>query len=171
MEFFMMEKNQEKTEREKKLLKNQIPDADDAVHQELKACKEAQAEWKDKCIRATADLANYKRRTEKEKITWMQMARADLLEKLLPVIDNFDRALDTEEVSEGVKLIYNSFQEYLKDAGVQEVAYETFDPNLHEALMQVESYKHKAGQVIEVMEKGYRIGGAILRPAKVSVAK
>jgi molecular chaperone GrpE len=137
----------------------------------LAACMVAKQEWQEKYMRLTADLANFNRRIEKERAMWSDLARADLLTPLLTVIDNFDRAVQTEQVSPGVKMIHSAFVEFLKNAGVKEVAYDTFNPEIHEALVQVDVEGKEAGTIVEVMQKGYILGDKVLRPAQVSVTK
>ena len=164
-----MSENKEPSESKKKLLKN--GHEADSIEQQLAACQTAQQEWKEKCMRLTADLANFNKRITKEKAMWSVLARTGVLTPLLSVIDNFDRAIEKEQVSDGIKMIHTALGEFLKQAGVQEVSYDEFNPEMHEALMQVDSEDKKSGEIIEVMQKGYTLGEKILRPAKVSVAK
>lgn len=142
-----------------------------SCQQELAACQAAQQEWKEKYLRVMADMANYNKRIEKERALWSQLARADLLTPLLDVVDNFDRAAQTEELNPGIKMIHSAFVEFLKNSGVQEVSYDTFNPELHEALMQVDAEGKESGTIVTVMQKGYALGDKVLRPAKVSVTK
>ena len=100
---------------------------------------------------------------------------------LLPVIDDFDRALEEAEKEnvdesaqwlEGVKMIHKAFYEYLKKQDVAEIEQmQTFDPELHEALMQVESEDHKEGDIVQVLQRGFTLKEKVIRPAKVSVCK
>lgn len=147
---------------------------------ELVACQTSLKELQEKYMRLTADFENFKRRIEKEQQQWRDMAQADLLLKLLSIADNFDRAMehkDQQSIDEfkswaaGIAMIHGALGELLKGAGVQEVSYETFDPQYHDALMQVESETHEPGSIVNVMEKGYLFHDRVLRPAKVSVAK
>lgn len=142
-----------------------------SCQQELVACQAAQQEWKEKYLRVMADMANYNKHIEKERALWSQLARADLLTPLLDVVDNFDRAAQTEELNPGIKMIHSAFVEFLKNAGVQEVSYDAFNPELHEALMQVDAEGKDSGTIVAVMQKGYALGEKVLRPAKVSVTK
>jgi len=152
----------------------------DMLSKELDACNATIKEWQEKYMRLSADLENFKRRTEKEQQLWREMAQADILLKLLTIVDNFDRAMEhksqqsPEELkswAEGIAMIYGSFGEFLKSVGVQEVPYDVFDPSYHDALMQVDSDTHESGAIVTVLEKGYMLGDRVLRPAKVSVAK
>ncbi len=152
----------------------------DMLSEKLVACNATIKEWQEKYMRLSADLENFKRRIAKEQQMWREMAQADLLLKLLSIVDNFDRAMEhkdrqsPEELkswTEGITMIYGSFGEYLKSVGIKEVPYDVFDPSYHDALMQVDSDKHKSGAIVTVMEKGYMLNDRVLRPAKVSVAK
>ncbi len=152
----------------------------DTLLQELDACKLSVKEWKEKYVRLSSDLENFKRRIAKEQQMWAQLAKADLLISLLAIVDNFDRAMEHKDVElpeelqswvDGIEMIHTSIGEFLTKAGVKEVSYDQFDPSYHEALLHVDSDKHKSGQIVEVMEKGYMLNDRVLRPAKVSVAK
>jgi molecular chaperone GrpE len=157
-----------------------VNEAADTIKKEVAECKQALAGWQEKYMRLVADFENYKKRSSKEQATWAQMARTTIIADLLPIIDNFDRAMahkknsnDTAELQSwmsGIAMIYQSFHDFLKKVGVREVPYDTFDPHYHEALVQVESDKG-AGHIVEVLEKGYQLDEQVLRPAKVSVGK
>jgi len=148
----------------------------------LKACQAERQEWQEKFVRVHADLENFTRRVEKERIQWMQIARADLVKDLLTVVDDFGRALsqqaDQELSSEmkkwvaGFSMIGTSLDDTLRKYGLQEITEATdFDPMIHEAVVQVDSKDHESGAIVEVLQKGYRLHDQVLRPAKVSVAK
>jgi molecular chaperone GrpE len=148
----------------------------------LEECKKELDYWKDQFLRAKADFENFKRRIEKEKEQWYQTAQAVLLLDLLPVIDNFDRALEEkqkEEYSpelkawlEGFELIRKSLHKLLSKYDIKEIKIKAeFDPHLHEAVAQVISPEHKTGQIVEVIEKGYTLKDTVLRPAKVTIAR
>lgn len=142
---------------------------------QLNECLVEKDEWKDRCLRTAADFENFKRRSEKERISWITNTQSAMLNDLLSVVDDFERAFSTKDQAsslEGFTMIYKSFQKLLDKYGVQEIKeIAEFDPNLHEAIMQVESGDHQAGQIVQVLQKGYRFKEQILRPAKVSVAK
>ncbi len=149
------------------------------VEHKLEQCQISLAEWQEKYARLTADLDNFKKRTLKERAMWDETARAELLIGLLSIVDNFDRAMEQQQEvpaelqswADGIQMIHDSFTEYLKTAGVTEMPYDQFDPEQHEALIQVDSDDHDAGAIVTVMEKGYLLNDRVLRPAKVSVAK
>lgn len=143
----------------------------EALAANLQKCTAERNEWKNQALRASADLNNFQRRISKEQMQWRTLAQADILKKLLPIVDNFDRAVEHDPENEGVNMLHKSFHDLLKDANVKEVAYETFDPQYHEALLQVDSEDKESGFIVAVMEKGYTLDEHVLRPAKVSVAK
>jgi len=144
---------------------------------ELLACQEQVAYWKDQTARQLADFENYKKRMDREQIQWMQTAQTMVIKDLLTVVDNFDRALSqktesTADLYAGVEMIYKSVLQLLQKYGVQEFTeYNEFDPEKHEALMDVESSNHTSGQIVQVLEKGFTMKDKVIRPAKVSLAK
>jgi len=138
--------------------------------------------YKSKFLRSQADFQNYKRRVDKEREQWMRMAQVSVIEQFLPIVDDFFRALsiaqseteneDTESHVKGLELIAKNLQKTLTDLGVEEIScVASFDPEYHEALMQVESADHQSGQIIDVLSRGYTYRGSVIRHAKVSVAK
>ncbi len=128
--------------------------------------------------RATADLSNYRRRTEDERATVTQFANAVLITKLLAVLDDFDRALANvpDEVHEGwvegVRLVERKLRSLLESEGVTpiEAEGEPFDPNVHEAVVHEETTDHPDNVVIGEVQRGYRLHDRVLRPALVRVA-
>ena len=146
----------------------------------------AQAEeYKDKYLRAHADFENAKRRLEKDKANAVSYANESFAKDILAVIDSFENALasiesaDEENASEvldkmkeGVNLTYEQLKKILEKNHIKEVCCEgEFNPEVHQAIMQVESDEHEAGDVVQVMQKGYTIKDRILRPAMVSTCK
>ena len=144
---------------------------------ELTECKQDLAMWKDQAARIFADFENYKKRMEREQVSWMQTAQVSILKDLLTVVDNFDRALSAKndahaDMYAGIEMIYKSVLQLLQKYGVKEFTeYGQFDPEFHEALMDIESADHTSGQIVQVLEKGFMIKDKVLRPAKVMVAK
>ena len=144
---------------------------------ELEICQQEVLQWKDQTSRVFADFQNFKKRTEREQVQWMQTAQEKVLKDLLAIVDNFDRALlqKTDEnaaVYEGIEMIYKATTKLLEKYDVKPFdTYETFDPEFHEALMHTESDDVESGQIVTVLEKGFMIKDRVLRPAKVSVAK
>lgn len=145
------------------------------IDTQLKECQIQRDEWKERSLRISADFENYKKRTDKEKLLWMQTAQQSVLLDMLTIIDDFDRAFqaqsNVQEVA-GFQLIYKELQKLLEKYGIKEMpTTKIFDPLFHEAIMQVESPEHASGEIVSVLQKGYMIKDQILRPAKVSVAK
>jgi molecular chaperone GrpE len=146
-------------------------------NEELQFCKQELAQWKDQATRIFADFDNYKKRTEREQSQWMEVAQATILKDIISFVDDFDRALsqktdDTKDLYAGMEMVHKSLMKLLEKYGVKEfTSYDHFDPELHEALMNVESDKHESGQIVQVLEKGFMHKDVVLRPAKVSVAK
>jgi len=136
-------------------------------------------ELKDKYVRLSAEFDNYRKRSLKEKTDLIKSAGEDILVNILPVIDNFERAMksldenpDIDSVKEGVHLIYNSFKEFLSQKGVKEIdaTGEDFDTDKHEAISQIPApSEDMKGKVIDTIEKGYELNGKVIRFAKVVV--
>ena len=147
------------------------------LEDELETEKEARKQYFKKLQRLQADFVNYRKRMEKEKDQIDFKAREDIILNLLPVIDNFERALesDSDESSlrEGVEMIYKQLKNVLKQEGVETISSEgeEFDHNYHEAMMQIEDSEHESGTVVEEIEKGYILDEQVIRPAKVKVVK
>lgn len=142
------------------------------------ALDDLNAKW----LRALADLDNYRKRVERDRCRWSDAAREEILVDLLNVVDNFERALACGDDSspdaagplrEGVEMILKQLVDVLRTHGV--VPIETreceFDPNLHEAVGQVESDGHDSNQIVEETQRGYMIGDRLLRCSKVVVAR
>jgi len=158
--------------------------SNEPVMSEKEALEKAQAhigEWADKYLTLTADFENYKKRVVIERTDWANDAQKRIILDLLAVIDNFERALEQEKKREsaeaqallaGFTMIYQSLEKLLAKFGVQAITdFSVFNPKYHEALMQVESDKHKSGEVAQVLQKGYTMHDKVIRPATVSVAK
>lgn len=144
----------------------------------LKQCEQVAAEWKDKYLHVAADFQNYKKRLEKDRAHLSKVIKADLLLEILNIVDNFDRALEMkqqesmQEWMRGFEMIAKELYKFLEKQGVSEIeTTSTFNPELHEAVMQVEADDHQPGDIVEVLQKGYLLNGDVLRPAKVSVAQ
>ncbi|MEN6468834.1 MAG: nucleotide exchange factor GrpE [Smithella sp.] len=171
-------------------------DASDAVgaaeetaipeHDALSELKEALAakekESKDhyeRYLRAVAELDNYKKRAAREKADIIKYGKEDLVKDVLPFLDSLDRALehkdsnDAQAFKDGIALIQDQLLCCLKKHGVERIesAGADFDPNFHEALMQMDSADHQDNQVVSEMEKGYLLNGRLIRPSRVCVCK
>ena len=151
----------------------------------LEAAQAEAAEYKDKYLRAHADFENSKRRLEKDKMNAVSYANESFAKDILAVIDSFENALASieganeenssdvlEKMKEGVTLTYEQLKKVLEKNHIKEVVCEgEFDPEVHQAIMQVDSDEHESGDVVKVMQKGYTIKDRILRPAMVSTCK
>ncbi len=137
------------------------------------------AKEKDKFLRLFAEFENYKKRTSRERMELFKTAGQEVIGSLLPVLDDFERALKEiskspdKELFKGVELIDNKLRETLKSKGLSEIHVEegeTFDPELHDAITQVPAPDEKLkGKIIDVVEKGFRLGEKVIRHPKVVV--
>ena len=152
------------------------------LNQEIESCKNELEKIKNQLLYITADFQNYKKRVEKERIEWMLLSKISVIKSFLPIIDDLDRAIKSctkEEPNEkeikwleGFELIYKNLNKIMTDFGVVEIDCSSqFDPEKHEALIQVENSTFPSGKIVEIFEKGYLLNDKILRHAKVSVAK
>lgn len=139
----------------------------------------AEESW-DRYVRVVAEFDNFRKRAVRERAEAIHHANEALLRKLLPVLDNFEMALaaagpnaTVESVKTGVAMISSQLRQALVDAGLEEVnaSGQAFDPNLHEAVSQLESAEVPEGHVLHQVRKGYRLHGRLLRAASVVVAK
>ena len=151
-----------------------------ALQQELEEQKAKAAEYLDGWQRARAEFANYKKRIEKEQEDMIKSANGAFITKLLPVMDDFERAFQTLPLDlmgmtwlEGVALIQRKLQILLEQEGVTVIETEgqMFDPTLHQAVTHEENEEHEEGQIMGEVQKGYRMGDKVLRPSLVRVAK
>ncbi|RVU55338.1 nucleotide exchange factor GrpE [Anaerosphaera multitolerans] len=164
---------EEKTVEEKESL-SQEAEAKEAENNE----KDSELDLiKDKFVRLQADFINFKRRTESEKKDYVELGIEKIILGLLPIIDNFERALDanTEKnsFSEGVEMIYVQLLELLEKNDVEEIEAlnAEFNPNIHHAVLVEPKEGVKEGMVIEVLQKGYKLGERVLRPSMVKVSQ
>jgi molecular chaperone GrpE len=134
----------------------------------------------DQLLRRQAEFENYRRRVDRERAETYARSRAEVVLELLPVIDNFERALaslehsgnDATSLHQGIELIHRQLNDALAKFGLEPVESvgQTFDPNLHEAVSAEPSAEHEENTVIAEFERGYKLGEKLLRPAKVKVA-
>lgn len=177
--------NKENT-KDQDTVENKIPEegieaAADKVVSEVRAVEEKLAEMQDKYIRLSAEFDNYRKRTLREKMDLSKYAEENLLLKIIPLMDDFERALhhieqsdDTEALKNGVDLIYMKFSEFLKQNDVREIEALNTDFNVdhHEAVAKVHvDEAEKKGKVVDVVLKGYYVRDKILRFAKVVVGE
>jgi molecular chaperone GrpE len=150
------------------------------VEDELERVKAEAAEYLDGWQRARAEFANYKKRVDRENEEARERITGEIITRYLGVVDDFERALARapedeacQEWIKGVELIYQKLFAILEAEGVEPIQAEgeRFDPNLHEAISYEESDDHEEGTIIEVTQRGYRLGERVLRPAMVRVAR
>ncbi|ELC8441933.1 nucleotide exchange factor GrpE [Clostridium perfringens] len=131
---------------------------------------------KDRLLRISAEYENYRKRTDKEKERIYTDACEDILIKMLPVLDNLERALavdgSVEDLKKGVEMTVRQFEDALEKLQVEEISTEgTFDPELHQAMMVVEQEGSEPNQVAQVFQKGYKRGDKVIRHSMVTVTK
>jgi len=138
------------------------------------------AEQKDKFIRLYAEFDNFKRRNAKERIELMQTAGRDVIQSLLEVMDDFERAEkqmsktdDVEQIKKGLELIFSKFRNTLSAKGLKEMKSigTEFNPDLHEAITEIDAPDEMKGKVVDELEKGYTLNDKIIRFSKVVVGK
>lgn len=146
----------------------------------LLEAQEENTELKDKYLRLMAEFENFKKRTMREKIETMKSAAQDTMTAILPVLDDFDRAKKTAEddsstevFSEGVSLVYQKLYKILEGRGLESMESNgaTFDPEVHEAITEIQAGPEMVGMVVDTVEKGYKLNDKIIRHAKVVVGK
>lgn len=149
---------------------------------ELKAQAAKGKENWDLLLRTTADFENFKKRAAREKQDAMKFANESLLQKLVPILDNFDMAIaaatsakggPAQSLQTGVNMILTQFRGALAETGLEEIdaTGKVFDPNFHEAVSQQETTDVPEGQVVQQLRKGYKLRERLIRPATVIVAK
>jgi molecular chaperone GrpE len=159
---------------------NKTTEADKAVA-DLRKTEEKLAEMQDKYLRLSAEFDNYRKRTLREKMDLSKYAAEDLFRKIIPIMDDFDRAVahmstatDCAAMKDGIDLIYNKFSEFLKQNGIREIESlnASFDVDLHDAVakLPVED-DQKKGKVVDIVQKGYYLQDKVLRHSKVVVGE
>ncbi|HZL09894.1 MAG TPA: nucleotide exchange factor GrpE [Prolixibacteraceae bacterium] len=165
---------EEPAETEKEILK-------DTAEEKLGKAELELVELKDKHIRLQAEFDNYRKRTLKERMELLKTANESLLGSILPVIDDFDRAIQTldlveeeSHIKDGVFLIYTKFQEFLKQNGIKEIEAQEqkFDTDLHEAITKISApSKELKGKIVDVVQKGYYLNDKVIRFSKVVIGE
>jgi len=132
----------------------------------------------DRLLRLAADFENYKKRAARERAEYVARANERLLKELLPILDDLERALNSAEeheeaqLEEGVRLVHRSLASLLQRNGVEEISTEgKFDPHVHEALLAQPADDREHGDVLDVIQKGYKLGDLVVRPARVIIAE
>lgn len=134
------------------------------------------AELNDRLLRRQADFDNFRKRVERDRSDFIQFAAMDVVREMLPMLDDFERALAVEtadrEYAKGVEMIYGRLFETLKKMGLEPIDTDgaTFDPNLHQALDRVESDEFEEHAIVQEYQRGYNFKGKLLRPSMVRVA-
>ena len=150
------------------------------VENQVNNLKTELKEEEDKYLRLFAEFENYKKRTTKERIDLYKTAGQEVIGSLLPILDDFSRAIRESKKMKnfkdfhGLELIYNKFSDVLKINGLLELNVkkgDSFDPELHEAISQIKSDKKDSGKIIDIVEKGYKMGDKIIRFPKVVVGQ
>ena len=162
-------------------LNDNAPDVapDSETREALDALQREKDALQDRLLRTAAEFDNYRKRMERERRELADYTAADVLKDLLPILDNFERALqapaaaDTDAFRKGIELIHKQMLDVLKKRGIKpiETLGTDFDPNFHQAVIHEESATHREGEVMEELQRGYLIGDRLLRPAMVKVAK
>jgi molecular chaperone GrpE len=133
-------------------------------------------ELKELLVRRQAEFDNFRKRTEKERSEYVQYAGTELVREMLPILDDFDRAMKVEggnpEYTKGVQMIHSRMYDTLKKQGLEpiETAGKSFDPHLHQAVERVETKDSPDGTILSEFQRGYNFKGKLLRPSMVKVA-
>ena len=150
------------------------------LEEKIKSLEQQAEEYKDKLLRKAAEFENYKRRSENDQLNLINYSGENLIIKLLPVIDDFERSLqhmgkakDVDSIKDGIKLVYDKFMKILEDQGVKKIEAigQPFDVNYHEALMQRKDDSVPAHTVLDELEKGYLYKDRVIRHTKVVVSE
>ncbi|MFW5875273.1 MAG: nucleotide exchange factor GrpE [Myxococcota bacterium] len=148
--------------------------------QRLAELEQERDKLKDQLLRTAADYENFRRRAKRDREEAERRAREEPLRELLPVVDNLERAVqaadqadNAQAVAEGVRMVLKMFEDVAARIGLQRISAlgERFDPNLHDAMQQVETDEHPPGTVVQELVPGYRLADRLLRPAMVVVAR
>ena len=152
------------------------PSAPDSGAEELEKLRGERDELKDLLLRRQAEFDNFRKRSERDRTDYLQYAAADMVKELLPILDDFERALKVEtpnsDYAKGVEMIYNRMFDIMKKLGLEpvETTGKPFDPHLHQAIERVETADAEDHTVLGEFQRGYNFKGRLLRPAMVRVA-
>jgi molecular chaperone GrpE len=161
-------------------MKSEPISAEQTSENETEALKIEVAEQKDKFIRLYAEFDNFKRRSAKERIEMMQTAGKEVIQSLLEVMDDFDRAEkqiqgsdDITQIRQGIALVVSKFRNTLTSRGLKEMncVGQEFNPDFHEAITEIDVEENMKGKVVDELEKGYTLNDKIIRFSKVVVGK
>ena len=177
----MNETNQE-CQNEQEILNEAEIQVEEAVEEASETSKEAEAEakvaqMKDQLLRTMAEFDNYRKRTTKEKEQIFNRGVSYVVEAILPVIDNLERALSVakdrdDNFVKGVEMTYNQMISALKNLGVEQMNAlgQTFDPHFHDAMQHIEDEQYGESEIVDVFQKGYMLNDVVIRPSLVKVA-
>jgi|SRR5436305_1086057 molecular chaperone GrpE len=150
--------------------------SDEPVEQQEE--QQPEQEVDDRLLRLAADFENYKKRATRERLEYVALANERLVKDLLPILDDLERALEAAaeheeaKLEEGVRLVHRSLAHLLEREGLKQIDTEgVFDPHVHEALLAQPSEEHESGDVLDVIQKGYKLGDRVIRPARVIVSE
>ena len=173
----MSKKEKDKVEEPEIQEAEQTAAAEKAETAEENPLEKELSDTKDQLLRVTAEYANFRKRSEKEKQDAFVFAKSETVRELLPVVDNLERAIsaengDFEALKKGVEMTFENLMSILGKLGVEVYgkAGDIFDPNLHNAVMHVEDENYENGEIVDVFQKGYKINDKIIRPAMVKSA-
>lgn len=174
----MAEENKDKIleETENKEVKTEEKPKKVKKSSETEKLKKELEELNDRLLRTAAEFDNFKKRTEREKLTIAEYAKAQVMKNLLPILDNADRAAEfehgTEQFNKGIEMIVKQLGDLSSKLGLVElgVVGEEFNPEIHEAIMHIEDETLGENTVSQVLQKGYKFGDTVVRPAMVQVA-
>lgn len=174
-----MAKNKEKDLKNEAEVTQEVNE-ENCADENTQALSNLQAEYdalNDRYMRTLAEYDNFRKRSQKDIESRVAYTKTDLLSKILPVVDNFERAAfnadaDFDGYKKGIEMTVNQFLEILKSMGVESFGApgETFDPNFHNGVMHIEDDSFGENEIVDVFMKGYKIGDKIIRPATVKVA-
>jgi molecular chaperone GrpE len=145
----------------------------------LAALQQEKDALQDRLLRTAAEFDNFRKRIDRERRDLAEFAASDVLTELLPIVDNFERALqapappEAEAFRKGIEMIHKQMLDLLRKRGVKPIdaVGADFDPNFHQAVIQEASADHREGEVMQELQRGYMLGDRLLRPAMVKVAK
>jgi len=157
---------------------NPVTGTDEVPVTDVEELTRERDEYLDSLQRLKAEFDNYRKRAAREQASFAARAGESLLKELLPILDDLERALDAAEsheeakLEEGVRLVHRSLFEALRKQGLEVIDTDgAFDPHVHEALLAQPIEDAEPGSVVQVLQKGYRLGDRVLRPARVVVAE
>jgi molecular chaperone GrpE len=148
------------------------------IEEPVEEVQETESETDDRLLRLAAEFDNFKKRAAREREQYVALANERLVKELLPILDDLERALTAAEqheeaqLEEGVRLVHRSLASLLERNGLTQIETEgKFDPHVHEALLAQPAEEKESGDVLDVIQKGYKLGDRVVRPARVIVAE